>query len=138
MKKTYRWGKQFQVRIGTYRLGDVNVELYAQDKDEAEFHFVPDNKSLPRIKIGFGYDQWWRVLEGLLHESCEFLACQKGVRFEQSGRLSTGYEGLRFFYDHDTFTEIKAAQAYFLDDATPPLYAAWKSFKSWEKQRHNV
>lgn len=116
--------------VGIYRLGMTNVEVYGVTKMQGGmFYCVPDDLSLPRVKIGFNYDRWWEVVNVLLHESFEFLAAQRGVRMVPCGACQGASDSYRFIMDHNDMTNICDEQAYFISKCLPDLATVWKTYR---------
>lgn len=118
-----------QPYVGTYRCGLTNVELYGLTTEfGGQFWVAPDRVSLPRIKIGFGYNHWWEVVATLLHESFEYLCAQRDARLIPCGTSMRASDIYQFYFDHKAFSLIVEDQAYFTAKCLPDLAAAWKKF----------
>lgn len=116
--------------VGTYRLGTSNVDVYGiTGQMGGQFFLIPDSKSLPRIKIGFGYKHWWEVVNVVLHESFEYLAVQRGKRFGPDGACDGASDIYLFVLNHSDMTNICDEQAYFISNCLPDLATVWKKHK---------
>lgn len=116
-----------QKLIGTFFLAPTNVQLYAKRSDSGgEFYFSPDDKSLPRIKACVDYAQWDDCLAVLLHESFEYLMTARKLRYVDTGKMSGDSADFLFIFNHSQFSDICAAQAYFLQFAIPALRKEWE------------
>jgi hypothetical protein len=120
-----------QLLIGTFRLGDENVDLYAlpHGAGGGEFYTRPDDKSVGRIKIGIDEQHYDDVLAILLHETFEYLACRHHTRFSQSLKFNRDHADYLFIMDHSTFGEICSRQAFFLYECGAKLHATWKKHR---------
>lgn len=115
-----------QKSLGVLQLGHENVELFIFPEGEGgEFYFVPDQKSVPRIKIGINYTRWDDVVAVLLHEALEFALCRSMKRYIRSGKLNGDQADYIFVLDHSEFGNICSAAAMFLVDALPRVAREW-------------
>jgi len=110
-----------QLFVGTFRLGHQNVDLYAlPDEAGGEFYCTPDDKSLPRIKVGIQSDSWHETVSVLIHESFELAAAILRVRFERDGVRGDAASYL-FSFDHSQFCDLCNCTAEFITPALPKL-----------------
>lgn len=129
MKRKSSKGDPEQPHVGVYRLGISNVDLYGRAGFGGEFYCTPDKTSMPRVKVGFGYEYWWEVVATVMHESFEFLAAQRGVRFRPCGNSMYASDVYSFAFDHNAMSQMIEDQGYFLAQCLPDLAAAWKSWR---------
>lgn len=119
-----------QPYCGTFRLGHTNVEVYGLTNSYGgEFYCAPDATSLPRLKVSFRYKFWWEVVAVLMHESFEFLASQKGVRWFPCSHHMNSSDIYSFHFDHNVFSQLIEDQAYFLAKALPEVATVWKKYR---------
>jgi hypothetical protein len=111
-----------QILVGTFRLCDVNVDLYGwQGVTGGWFFMAPDETSRPRLKVGLAVDSWWKCVATVMHEVVEAAAVMHRVRYYPANDAS-GENGLyQFVMTHSQFAEVVAEAAYFLTDALPKL-----------------
>lgn len=122
--------KNPQPFVGIYRCGVSNIELYGLTHDHGGcFYVQPDNKSMPRMKVGLAYDYWWEVVNVLMHESFEYLAVQRNLRMIPCGNHTNASDVYRFHLDHNDMTQLIADQAYFLTKCLPDLARVWKKHR---------
>lgn len=115
-----------QIHVGTYTLGWFYVDLYLiPDTDGGCFYMAPDDKSMPRIKVGIA-DTWPEVVSTLIHEALELVLTRRHLRFITSGRISTSPESLTFHFDHNQFNESVTELAGFLVVALPDVATAFR------------
>lgn len=119
-----------QPYCGTFRLGQTNVEVYGLTQEYGgQFYSAPDATSLPRLKVGFRWKYWWEVVAVLMHESFEYLAAQKGVRWLPCGYNMQSSDIYSFHFDHNLFSQIIEDQGYFLAKALPEVATVWKKYR---------
>ncbi len=115
--------EQRQVHLGVFQLGCTNVDVYLMYGEVGGFFYTkPDNESMPRIKIGMDYenDEWWRVVNVIMHECIEYLLCvQLCVRFCPVGEFGNNAAEYLFVFDHQKFTEALARAAHFITTVLP-------------------
>lgn len=117
-----------QNKLGTYRLGLTNVDVYTLPQlSGGEFYFCPDGDSLPRVKIGLKFDYWGEVVNVALHESMEYLLAQHQLRFAPSAKFNDDPANYLFVFDHTQFADVCARQAVFIAEVLPALARAWKA-----------
>lgn len=110
-----------QILVGTFRLCDVNVDLYGwQSYSSGHFFTAPDDTSRPRIKVGLDCD-WGRCVGLLLHEAMEFAAVFNRVRYTASPDASADNGLYHFCMTHTQFAEVVAEAGWFLASALPAL-----------------
>lgn len=116
-----------QIFVGTYYLGWFNVDLYLMpDNDGGCFYMAPDNKGVPRIKVGMSDYTWPEVVNTLIHEALELILARRHLRFIPTGRLSSGHDSYHFHFDHNEFTESVSELAPFLVAALPDVATAFR------------
>lgn len=119
-----------QPYVGTYRLGATNVELFGWKQGYGgQFFCAPDDKALPRLKVSFLQQHWWEVMAIAMHESFEYLAAQRGVRYVPCGEYPQASDLYWFGFDHNAMSQMIADQGYFLAKCLPDLATAWKKYK---------
>lgn len=110
-----------QTHVGVFPLGSENVDLYVlPNYDGGYFYLTPDERSLPRIKIGIDHREWGRVVEIALHESLEFLLTRYLHRYERTNALGD-HASYLFNFDHCALTDICQRQSDFISAALPRL-----------------
>lgn len=115
--------------IGTYQLVHRNVQLVAREGDGGEFYFMPDDSSIPRIKVGMECD-WEDCLGTLIHETTEFAMAHMGLRYGKCrAQIAQDSAGWQFFMDHTDFGEVCAHAASFLVHAIPALFKAHQKWR---------
>lgn len=119
-----------QPYVGTYRLGATNAEVFgSKHLYGGQFFFAPDDKALPSLKVSFLQEHWWEVVAILMHESFEYLAAQRGVRYRPCGDAINASDVFWFGFDHNAMSQIISDQGYFLAKCLPDVAAAWKKYK---------
>jgi hypothetical protein len=119
-----------QPYVGTYRLGATNVEVFGWTHGfGGQFFCTPDDNALPRLKVSFLRDYWWEVVAVVMHESFEYLTCQRGVRYLPCGDAIHASDVYWFGFDHNAMSQMIADQGYFLAKCLPDLAGAWKKYK---------
>lgn len=118
-----------QPLVGTFWLGSTNVELFGRAGKGGDFYFHPDDKSLPRIKVGLDYNHWGEVLSVLLHESFEYLCAANSVRFVNCAQITQASDSYTFHFNHNEMTRIIDDQAYFLAHCIDLLCSTWKQYR---------
>lgn len=114
--------------VGIYHLGNTNVAVYGMTNAwDGSFHFVPDDKSLPRLKIGLK-SNWWTVVAVATHEAFELLASEHRARFIADGNFLRASDTFWFHFNHNTFSQITEDLGYFLAKLLPDLEKTWKRY----------
>ncbi len=115
-----------QIRVGTFLLGNENVDLYAlPDETGGEFYFCPDAISTPRIKVGLNQKEWEQCVNVLLHESFEFAMARHRARFVRCGKYNDDHADYLFVFDHPEFASACSDVASFITPALPLLAAIY-------------
>lgn len=116
-----------QIHVGTYQLGWSNVDLFLMpDNDGGCFYMAPDDKSIPRIKVGLLDCVWTEVVNTLIHEALELVLARRYLRFIPTGRLSSSHDSYHFHFDHNQFTESVTELAGFLVAVLPDVRKAFE------------
>jgi hypothetical protein len=119
--------------LGCYKIGWEQVQIVCREGFGGEFYLIPENGSVPRIKIGMDYSEWGHVLSVLLHEVQEFVLTRISCRYENSNDYGNENSGYIFFFDHTKFTDMCARTAEFLVNCTPDLADVWNEWKKNKK-----
>lgn len=115
--------------IGVYQAGYTQIQLVAMEGIGGEFYYIPEEGSLPRIKIGVDYDTFAEVHEALLHEILEFLLSITYTRYESTHTINRGHDKYIFMFTHPQFTEVVKNASEFLCAVHKPLKKYWKKTK---------
>ena len=121
--------------VGTYDIGYEQCQLVIREGTGAEFYFLPEKGSVPRIKIGADQDKFDKVIKSLLHEAFEFSYCRMHGRFLPSEDMSNNHARYMFCFDHNQFSESCAVVAEFITAAIPDLKTAWEKWKKGPKKK---
>ena len=94
-----------QVVVGTYYSGHEQVELVLREGVGGEFYFCPEKHHVPRVKVGADYEEWWELVNAVMHEIMEFNLVRLGGRFSQTEYVAKDLGSLTFMFGHGEFTE---------------------------------
>jgi hypothetical protein len=120
--------------VGTYRLGEVSVQIVIREGYGGDFFSRPGDIPYPRIKIGADTDHWHNVVSTLLHEAQEYVIasiCCRMTPDDEFGRDSASYV---FWLRHEQFSDVCARAGILLADCLPDLRKAWKKWKKNQKK----
>jgi len=111
-----------QITVGTYKMGYEKIELVIREGLGGEFYFLPGDINYPRIKIGADQDDFWRIIDVLIHELSEFASARLGCRYNPEDTVGK---------DHHAYTFImsNAMIADFICRAWSDIEKAWKLWK---------
>ena len=115
-------------KVGTYRLGLINVDLYLIPGYSSSLTYNQDKKK-PRLEIGAAHEQWWKILCELLHEAEEFILILYNYTFTPvfvDAQNSTTYI---FNLTHGDLIKVNEEVAYFIAKAQNDLCKAWKKYQ---------
>lgn len=113
--------------IGTFQLGHVNVDVYADfNETGSRFYMTPNEINKPRIHVGFDQEKWPHVVDGLVHEAAEMLLCMKECRYDRSCKCNYDSGDHLFVMDHAQFGDMCSHLARFLVDALPVAAGVYK------------
>lgn len=115
--------------IGTWYSGHEQIELVLREGTGGEFFCCPEKKHVPRIKIGGDYENWWEVVNCLLHEVVEFNLMRLSCRYEPLDHISKDLGAITFHMSHGQFSEAIARSAEYVVEAVPKLAIEWKKWK---------
>lgn len=96
-------------------MGYRNVDLYA-DPESCGGNFVLSPKDgAATMDVGTKFDNWFEVLQVLLHEVMEMAFCEVSGRFRPNPAFADcASDTYRFMFDHNQFTEAGHRAAYFI------------------------
>jgi len=123
-----------QQLVGTYYCGCEQIDVYLRSGEGGEFYFTPENRHIPRIKIGADYKGWDRVVAVAMHEIVEFCLVRSGLRYEKSCEASMEHNGYYFSFNHNEYSEVIYRAAEMMSVLLPDLAVAWKSFRKPKKK----
>lgn len=115
--------------VGTYEAGYHQFQLVLREGHGGEMYSIPENGSVPRIKVGADSASWAAVLESLIHEITEGVYYFLGVRYKCSENRSWGHDGYVFFLTHDQLSNASAQVAEFLAACLPDFSRAWREWR---------
>jgi hypothetical protein len=129
--------KSTRIKVGTYQLGYRWVDLFIErDSESGNFTWFPDNPSGPKnpkshaeIVVGVDGTEWaaWVVL---VHEACEAIMSDMGLRFRPSNRYVERSSDLyTFHFDHNQFTEVAARLGALISDCRSDFVKSVKKIK---------
>jgi hypothetical protein len=106
--------------LGKYQLGSHTINVYTDENGcNGSFNFRND---LPEMIVGMGgNEQWWQVLEVLLHEALELSFSQNLSRLLPDIKMSDNSDAYIFLCNHSSFSEIVAQTANFMSQCIPDL-----------------
>lgn len=118
--------------IGTFQLGHINVDVYADFNDTcSRFWMSPNEADKPRIRVGFDQEKWSHVVDGIVHEAAEMLLCMKECRYDRSCKFTGDSADHLFIMDHAQFGDMCSHLARFLTDVLPVATSVYK----WRKRK---
>ena len=127
--------KEKQEVVGVVDIGYEQCQLVAREGTGGEFYFIPEKGIVPRIKIGIQYNNFDEVITCLLHEALEFSLYRIHGRFAPSEDLAKNHASYQFCFDHNQFTEARAATAEFITVAMPELAKIYNQWKNEQKKK---
>lgn len=115
--------------VGVYPCGPEYVQLVLREGDGGEFWTMPEKGHICRIKVGADYDQWWRIVDVLMHEAMELAMMRICCRYEPAPDHSRDCGSYSFVMTHAQFSNANARAAMFVAAALPDLAKAWKKWR---------
>jgi hypothetical protein len=94
----------------------------------AEFFFRnPDFNNRPTILIGSSYNsnEWFIVLNCLMHEVLEFLLTNRRMRYAQTGTWEN-HNNYLFILNHNEFSDIVLESSHMMASAIKDLEKCWR------------
>jgi hypothetical protein len=123
------------VLLGTYKLGDWHVDLYADfSSDGGSFNFAPSKDRLPTLIVGCDWD-WHNVAGILVHEVLEFVLTMEQRRYRLADSWGQNHADYIFHFDHQHFTRASDMLGHFLVDVLPELAHAYNARNRELKRR---
>lgn len=119
--------------VGTYRLGHVYVRLSLVSGIGSEFSLYDDDLKMGYIHLAADGDSWGTLLDGLLHETGEFVCTERGYRHYPSNNQGQTFDSYLFVLWHEDFSEVCGRTGPFLAACLPDLATAWKDWKAKKK-----
>ncbi len=120
--------------VGNYLLGGMIVQIYCMDEWGGDFYNAPDKVSPPKIRVGFGSQEWDRVVTALLHEMMEFEMHKNGLRYDRSNDYSNDHGGYIFMMNHPQFSDICGRVAATLTSVLPVLAVEFRKYKEQKRR----
>jgi hypothetical protein len=124
-----------QKRIGFYRIGYVDIEIILREGIGGEYYLSPGIKcgNVPRIRIGADYENWYEIVNVLLHEITEYLYDRIQCRYCAVDNLSDSHEQYLFVFNHAQFSDCQFKIANFLSFVLPDLEKIWNKWGKIKK-----
>jgi hypothetical protein len=117
--------------VGHYYLNGSAISLWLREGDGAEFESAPGKRGdCAKIEIGWS-DQFWDILNRLLHEANEFVLTDMCSRYYDRLGYPADTGGYLFVMDHHKFTLMNQFTGYFLSQCLDDLKKAWRN---WDKK----
>ncbi len=117
--------------LGVYEFGYEQVQIVLREGTGAEFYFMPEKGSVPRIKIGCDYKEWRCIITILQHEALEFALTRLMCRYECAEDMSKDHSAYLFVMTHQQMSDACAKVADLMSNCLPDLAEAWKK---WNKK----
>ena len=114
-------------KLTTTDFGHCKADIYIRSGIGGEFYSKFDGSALPRIIVGIDYerDEWWQLLNTLLHEVIEWLLAISGFRFEQNPSMNWGTDRFTFHFDHPQYSEVISKASHGIAKIIPELKKAF-------------
>lgn len=109
--------------LGTFLLASERVRLLV-DPGFTGGHF---NLKDGAMVVGLAEGRYSDVRETLIHETAEWFAARRGLRFERAPEPGRSTSSLLFCMMHDDFSSMCAAVAGWLRQVDPVVYRAWRA-----------
>lgn len=119
----------WQKRIGYYDGGICCVELVAREGTGGEFWTRPGKGCVPRVKIGFDYEDFGDVADILFHELMEYTLTARGHRYTESPELSGDMGCFEFVFNHTELSECARIMSGVIIEALPAMMVIHKARK---------
>lgn len=116
------------IKVGTYRLGMGNVNVYLDSGYDSYAEYLPMSKK-PRIIIGGDHNEWWKILQGLIHEATEYMMIVNNCTYIPAWIDTCNSTTFIFTFNHGVFTKINEDVAFFIAKAQHDLCKVWKKYK---------
>ena len=126
-------------KIGTYQIGNFDVEVYVTDQSGGVYRTCPiDKPGLPYLEIGLDHPRWADCFEVLLHEALESTLHRMDVSFEKQAQHTRCAANRWFFFDHAQFAEVCAQVGRFIVACQVDLCTAYRTFLKEEKAKERA
>jgi hypothetical protein len=114
--------------VGVFELGWEPVEVYVDFKSSGgTFTSLEGTNKLVKMVIGVNEDNWFRVLDIIIHESTELAITRKGARYCASGTITKDHSVYLFSFSHPVFSDICCIVADFLSQVYDIIKDLWSN-----------
>jgi len=117
----------WQKRIGYIDGGVCSIDLVAREGTGGEFYSCPEAGSVPRIKVGFDYEDFAEVMSVLAHEIMEFVLTSRGHRYCKAPDFGEDMTGLVFHFDHSVISECTRILGFAFVNAGPAMMDIYRT-----------
>jgi len=112
--------------IGRYQLGWRMVNLYADPLGAGAWFNLCRNQQDAQIHVGMDYNNVEHPFANLCHEVYEMSADDAGCLFKPKAFEEGASDLVRFFMDHNEFTEVSSKASYFIWQCAEDFKKAFK------------